>query len=59
MMTEISFNGYRFPSEIMQLQGGGHNHDPFDIVVLNNLDRYQLAQDAIQRMPHTSAIFDL
>jgi xylulose-5-phosphate/fructose-6-phosphate phosphoketolase len=43
-----------------------HNHDnihvrgykeegttttPFDMVVLNNLDRYQLALDAIQRIP--------
>ena len=46
-----------------------HNHDnihvrgykeegttttPFDMVVLNNLDRYQLALDAIQRIPRFS-----
>jgi xylulose-5-phosphate/fructose-6-phosphate phosphoketolase len=47
-----------------------HNHDnihvrgfrdegttttPFDMVVLNNLDRYQLALDAIQRIPRLSS----
>jgi xylulose-5-phosphate/fructose-6-phosphate phosphoketolase len=46
-----------------------HNHDnihvrgykeegttttPFDMVVLNNLDRYQLALDAIHRIPRLS-----
>jgi xylulose-5-phosphate/fructose-6-phosphate phosphoketolase len=27
---------------------------PFDLVVLNNLDRYQLALDAIKRIPRLS-----
>ena len=29
----------------------GTTTTPFDMVVLNNLDRYQLALDAIQRIP--------
>ncbi len=29
----------------------GTTTNPFDMVVLNNLDRYQLALDAIQRIP--------
>jgi xylulose-5-phosphate/fructose-6-phosphate phosphoketolase len=50
-------------------RGRRHNHDnlhvrsfrdegttttPFDLVVLNNLDRYQLSLDAIQRIPRFS-----
>jgi xylulose-5-phosphate/fructose-6-phosphate phosphoketolase len=32
-------------------QGEGTTTSPFDMVVLNNLDRYQLALDAIRRIP--------
>jgi xylulose-5-phosphate/fructose-6-phosphate phosphoketolase len=32
----------------------GTTTTPFDMVVLNNLDRYQLALDAIQRIPRFS-----
>jgi xylulose-5-phosphate/fructose-6-phosphate phosphoketolase len=32
----------------------GTTTTPFDMVVLNNLDRYQLAFDAIQRVPRMS-----
>ena len=58
------FHGY--PGIIHRLTYRRHNHDnihvrgykekgttttPFDMVVLNNLDRYQLAFDAIRRIP--------
>ena len=58
----FAFHGY--PAMIHKLTYGRHNHDnfhvrgyreegttttPFDMVVLNNLDRYQLALDAIKR----------
>jgi len=60
----FAFHGY--PAIIHKLTYRRHNHDnihvrgykeegttttPFDMVVLNNLDRYQLALDAIQRIP--------
>jgi xylulose-5-phosphate/fructose-6-phosphate phosphoketolase len=60
----FAFHGY--PAVIHKLTYRRHNHDnihvrgykeegttttPFDMVVLNNLDRYQLALDAIQRIP--------
>jgi xylulose-5-phosphate/fructose-6-phosphate phosphoketolase len=60
----FAFHGY--PGIIHQLTYRRHNHDnvhvrgykeegttttPFDMVVLNNLDRYQLALDAIERVP--------
>ena len=60
----FAFHGY--PAMIHKLTYGRHNHDnfhvrgykeegttttPFDMVVLNNLDRYQLALDAIKRIP--------
>jgi xylulose-5-phosphate/fructose-6-phosphate phosphoketolase len=60
----FAFHGY--PSLIHKLTYRRRNHDnihvrgykeegttttPFDMVVLNNLDRYQLALDAIQRIP--------
>jgi xylulose-5-phosphate/fructose-6-phosphate phosphoketolase len=60
----FAFHGY--PALIHQLTYRRHNHDnfhvrgyrdegttttPFDMVVLNNLDRYQLALDAISRIP--------
>jgi len=60
----FAFHGY--PAMIHKLTYRRHNHDnfhvrgykeegttttPFDMVVLNNLDRYQLALDAIKRVP--------
>ena len=60
----FAFHGY--PALIHKLIYRRHNHDnihvrgfrdegttttPFDMVVLNNLDRYQLALDAIRRIP--------
>jgi xylulose-5-phosphate/fructose-6-phosphate phosphoketolase len=60
----FAFHGY--PRMIHVLTYRRHNHDnihvrgykeegttttPFDMVVLNNLDRYQLALDAISRIP--------
>jgi xylulose-5-phosphate/fructose-6-phosphate phosphoketolase len=60
----FAFHGY--PRIIHSLVYRRHNHDnfhvrgykeegatttPFDMVVLNNLDRYQLALDAISRIP--------
>ena len=60
----FAFHGY--PALIHKLTYRRHNHDnihvrgfrdegttttPFDMVVLNNLDRYQLALDAIRRIP--------
>jgi xylulose-5-phosphate/fructose-6-phosphate phosphoketolase len=60
----FAFHGY--PMLIHKLTYRRHNHDnihvrgykeegttttPFDMVVLNNLDRYQLALDAIRRIP--------
>jgi xylulose-5-phosphate/fructose-6-phosphate phosphoketolase len=63
----FAFHGY--PTLIHRLTYRRHNHDnfhvrgyreegttttPFDVVVLNNLDRYQLALDAIRRIPRLS-----
>ena len=63
----FAFHGY--PAMIHKLTYRRHNHDnihvrgykeegttttPFDMVVLNNLDRYQLALDAIHRIPRFS-----
>jgi xylulose-5-phosphate/fructose-6-phosphate phosphoketolase len=63
----FAFHGY--PTLIHKLTYRRHNHDnihvrgfrdegttttPFDMVVLNNLDRYQLALDAIRRIPRLS-----
>ena len=64
----FAFHGY--PGIIHQLTYRRRNHDnfhvrgyqeegttttPFDMVVLNNLDRYQLALDAISRTPRLAA----
>jgi xylulose-5-phosphate/fructose-6-phosphate phosphoketolase len=64
----FAFHGYQ--GIIHQLTYSRHNHDnfhvrgyreegttttPFDMVVLNNLDRYQLALDAIHRVPRLAA----
>jgi xylulose-5-phosphate/fructose-6-phosphate phosphoketolase len=63
----FAYHGY--PTLIHRLTYRRHNHDnihvrgykeegttttPFDMVVLNNLDRYQLAFDAIRRIPRLS-----
>ena len=63
----FAFHGY--PAMIHKLTYRRHNHDnihvrgykeegttttPFDMVVLNNLDRFQLALDAIKRIPRFS-----
>jgi xylulose-5-phosphate/fructose-6-phosphate phosphoketolase len=63
----FAFHGY--PALIHKLTYRRRNHDnihvrgfrdegttttPFDMVVLNNLDRYQLALDAIRRIPRLS-----
>jgi len=63
----FAYHGY--PPIIHKLTYRRHNHDnfhvrgykeegttttPFDMVVLNNLDRYQLAFDAIRRIPRLS-----
>jgi len=63
----FAFHGY--PAMVHKLTYRRHNHDnihvrgykeegttttPFDMVVLNNLDRYQLALDAIKRIPRFS-----
>ncbi|HEY4125021.1 MAG TPA: hypothetical protein VGM36_10430, partial [Rhizomicrobium sp.] len=60
----FAYHGY--PAMIHKLTYRRYNHDnihvrgykeegttttPFDMVVLNNLDRFQLALDAIQRIP--------
>jgi xylulose-5-phosphate/fructose-6-phosphate phosphoketolase len=67
----FAFHGYQ--GIIHQLTYKRHNHDnfhvrgyreegttttPFDMVVLNNLDRYQLALDAIRRVPRLAAEVD-
>ena len=64
----FAFHGY--PGIIHRLTYRRHNHDnihvrgykekgttttPFDMVVLNNLDRYQLAFDAIRRIPRLAS----
>jgi xylulose-5-phosphate/fructose-6-phosphate phosphoketolase len=63
----FAFHGY--PSLVHRLTYRRHNHanihvrgfkeegtttTPFDMVVLNNLDRYQLALDAVRRIPRLS-----
>jgi len=68
----FAFHGY--PAMVHKLTYRRHNHDnihvrgyreegttttPFDMVVLNNLDRYQLALDAIRRIPRFSDQLDL
>ncbi|WP_226504684.1 phosphoketolase family protein [Pseudomonas sp. MWU16-30317] len=67
----FAFHGY--PALIHKLTYSRGNHDnfhvrgyreegttttPFDMVVLNNLDRYQLALDAIMRVPRLHAEID-
>ena len=64
--TPVIFAFHGYPALVHKLIYRRHNHDnfhirgyreegttttPFDMVVLNNLDRYQLALDAIMRIP--------
>ncbi len=68
----FAFHGY--PSLIHKLAYRRHNHanihvrgykeegtttTPFDMVVLNNVDRYQLALDAIRRVPRLAHRVDM
>ncbi|MES2500677.1 MAG: phosphoketolase family protein, partial [Pseudomonadota bacterium] len=67
----FAFHGY--PAVIHKLTYRRHNHDnihvrgykeegttttPFDMVVLNNVDRFQLALDAIKRIPRLKNIVE-
>jgi xylulose-5-phosphate/fructose-6-phosphate phosphoketolase len=67
----FAFHGY--PGLIHQLAYRRHNHEqlhvrgyqeegttttPFDMVVLNKLDRYQLALDAIRRIPRLAPLVE-
>ena len=36
-----------------RLQGGGDYHHPFDMTVLNDLERFHLVMDTIDRVPQT------
>ena len=68
----FAFHGY--PTVIHKLTYRRHNHNnihvrgykeegttttPFDMVVLNNLDRFQLALDAIKRIPRLSHLVEV
>src|SRR6266576_574288 len=67
----FAFHGY--PALIHRLTYRRHNHDnihvrgykeegttttPFDMVVLNNMDRFQLELDAIRRIPRFESLRD-
>ncbi len=67
----FAFHGY--PTVIHKLTYKRHNHDnlhvrgfieegttttPFDMVVLNHVDRYQLALDAIRRVPKFASLIE-
>jgi xylulose-5-phosphate/fructose-6-phosphate phosphoketolase len=67
----FAYHGY--PAMVHRLTYRRHNHDnihvrgykeegttttPFDMTVLNNLDRYQLALDAVRRVPRLSGLVE-
>lgn len=67
----FAFHGY--PGIIHRITYRRHNHDnihvrgykeegttttPFDMMVLNNLDRYQLALDVVRRVPRLASLRD-
>ena len=71
--TPILFAYHGYPGLIHRLTYRRHNHHnlhvrgykeegttttPFDILVLNNIDRYQLALDAIRRIPRLQHLVD-
>ena len=72
--TPILFAYHGYPGLIHRLTYRRHNHHnlhvrgykeegttttPFDILVLNNIDRYQLALDAIRRIPRLQHLVDV
>jgi xylulose-5-phosphate/fructose-6-phosphate phosphoketolase len=71
--TPVVFAFHGYPAVIHRLTYRRHNHDnihvrgykeegttttPFDMCVLNNIDRFQLALDAIKRVPRMAAEAD-
>ncbi len=71
--TPVIFAYHGYPAMIHKLTYRRRNHDnihvrgykeegttttPFDMVVLNNLDRYQLALDAIRRIPRLEPLVE-
>ena len=67
------FRSHGYPGLIHRLTYRRHNHDnmhvrgykeegttttAFDMVVLNNIDRYQLALDAIRRVPRLAHLVE-
>jgi xylulose-5-phosphate/fructose-6-phosphate phosphoketolase len=71
--TPAVFNFHGYPTLIHRLTYRRHNHDnlhvrgykeegttttPFDMCVLNNIDRFQLALDAVKRVPRLAKQVD-
>ncbi len=71
--TPVVFNFHGYPTLIHRLTYRRHNHDnlhvrgykeegttttPFDMCVLNNIDRFQLSLDAIKRVPRLAKQVD-
>jgi xylulose-5-phosphate/fructose-6-phosphate phosphoketolase len=71
--TPVVFAFHGYPQLIHRLTYRRHNHDnlhvrgykeegttttPFDMCVLNNIDRFQLALDAVKRVPRLAAQVD-
>jgi xylulose-5-phosphate/fructose-6-phosphate phosphoketolase len=71
--TPVVFNFHGYPTLIHRLTYRRHNHNnlhvrgykeegttttPFDMCVLNNIDRFQLSLDAIRRVPRLAAQVD-
>ncbi|MGD0294764.1 MAG: phosphoketolase family protein [Terracidiphilus sp.] len=71
--TPVVFAFHGYPSLIHRLTYRRHNHDnlhvrgykeegttttPFDMCVLNNIDRFQLALDAVRRVPRLAGQVD-
>jgi len=71
--TPVVFNFHGYPTLIHRLTYRRHNHNnlhvrgykeegttttPFDMCVLNNIDRFQLSLDAVRRVPRLAAQVD-
>jgi len=71
--TPVVFTFHGYPTLIHRLTYRRHNHDnlhvrgykeegttttPFDMCVLNNIDRFQLSLDAVRRVPRLAAKVD-
>jgi xylulose-5-phosphate/fructose-6-phosphate phosphoketolase len=71
--TPVVFNFHGYPTLIHRLTYRRHNHNnlhvrgykeegttttPFDMCVLNNIDRYQLSLDAVRRVPRLAGQVD-